>query len=89
MLAFCRMVRPRLLLLLAFSSALSASSAFAQPATPPPGRLVDVGGWRLHLNCTGEARRGAPTVILKAGGGADSNAWLIVQPKVALFARVC
>lgn len=25
-------------------------------ATPPPGRLVDVGGYRLHLWCTGTGR---------------------------------
>jgi hypothetical protein len=36
---------------------------------PPPGRLVDVGGYRLHINCTGE---GSPTVILETGGGAWS-----------------
>ena len=33
---------------------------------PMPGRLVDVGGHRLHLNCTGT---GSPTVVLEAGGG--------------------
>ena len=31
-----------------------------------PGRLVDVGGHRLHLNCTGT---GSPTVVVEAGGG--------------------
>ena len=35
-------------------------------ATPPPGRLVDLGGYRLHLWCTGG---GAPAVILDAGLG--------------------
>lgn len=32
---------------------------------PPPGRLIDVGGHRLHLHCTGE---GSPTVVLEAAG---------------------
>src|SRR5882672_7862471 len=36
---------------------------------PPPGRLVDVGGWRLHLNCTGQATMSQPTAILEAGIG--------------------
>lgn len=61
------------------------------PATPPfpaPGRLVDIGGWRLHLNCTG-VRRGQPTVILEAGLGDFSVEWSLVQPGVARFARVC
>jgi pimeloyl-ACP methyl ester carboxylesterase len=48
-----------------------------------------VGGWRLHLNCTGEARPSIPTVILEAGKGDFSVAWSLVQPGVATFARVC
>jgi pimeloyl-ACP methyl ester carboxylesterase len=50
---------------------------------------VDVGGWRLHLNCTGDARPGQPTVILEAGAGDFSVEWSLVQPRVAEFARVC
>lgn len=52
----------------------------------PPGRLVDVGGYRLHIYCTGE---GSPTAILEAGGGNPWLAWYKVQPKVAEFTRVC
>src|SRR5215475_9428199 len=61
----------------------------APPPFPPPGKLVDVGGWRLHLNCTGEARASQPTVILEAGVGDFSVEWSLVQPGVAKFARVC
>ena len=53
---------------------------------PPPGRLVDIGGRRLHLNCSG---RGTPVVILVAGGGAFSIDWALVQPHVAGTTRVC
>jgi pimeloyl-ACP methyl ester carboxylesterase len=53
---------------------------------PPPGTLVDVGGYRLHLNCTGE---GTPTVVMDAGLGGGSLDWSTVQPEVAKFARVC
>jgi pimeloyl-ACP methyl ester carboxylesterase len=60
-----------------------------QPPLPPPGRLVDVGGWRLHLNCTGEARAGQPTIVLEAGIGDFSVEWSLVQPDVSRFARVC
>lgn len=59
------------------------------PPLPPPGKLVDVGGWRLHLHCTGEARAGQPTVILEPGIGDFSVEWSLVQPGVAKFARVC
>jgi pimeloyl-ACP methyl ester carboxylesterase len=55
-------------------------------AHPPPGRLVDVGGHRLHMWCTGA---GAPVVILEAGLGGSSVDWGYVQPEVARFTRVC
>jgi pimeloyl-ACP methyl ester carboxylesterase len=51
-----------------------------------PGRLIDVGGFRLHLNCAGEGR---PTVVLDAALGGSSVSWALVQPEVAKFARVC
>ncbi len=52
----------------------------------PPGRLIDVGGRKLHLHCSG---KGSPTVILMAGGGAFSVDWALVQPRVAENTRVC
>ena len=55
-------------------------------ATPPPGHLVDIGGYRLHLWCTGD---GAPAVILDTGLGGSSAGWGFVQPEVARFTRVC
>src|SRR5207245_5039100 len=58
----------------------------AQSPPPPPGRLVDIGGRKLHLQCSG---KGSPTVILMAGGGAYSIDWALVQPKVAKSTRVC
>jgi pimeloyl-ACP methyl ester carboxylesterase len=56
-------------------------------ANPPPGRLVDVGGHRLHIWCTGS---GEPTVILENGlGGPGLVGWSLVQSEVATFTRVC
>jgi hypothetical protein len=52
----------------------------------PPGRLVDIGGYRLHLYCTGQ---GSPTVILEAGGGNPWLSWYKVQPPAAAFTQVC
>ncbi len=49
-------------------------------------RLVDIGGRRLNLSCTGS---GSPAVVLEAGGGADMLDWRIVQPLVAKRTRVC
>lgn len=56
---------------------------------PPMGRLVDVGGWRLHVNCTGTRNGKMPTVVLESGAGDFSLDWGLVQPEVARFARVC
>ena len=51
--------------------------------------MVDIGGWRLHLNCTGDAATSKPTVILEPGIGDFSVEWSLVQPRVTQFARVC
>ena len=53
---------------------------------PPPGQMIDIGGRKLHLDCTG---KGSPTVVLVAGGGAFSIDWALVQPKIAERTRVC
>jgi len=53
---------------------------------PPRGKLVDVGGFKLNLNCTG---RGSPTVILESGLGVLAIEWQLVQPEIAKFTRVC
>jgi pimeloyl-ACP methyl ester carboxylesterase len=52
---------------------------------PPPGELVDVGGYRLHLQRQG---RGSPPVVLEAALGDCSLSWALVQPKVASFTTV-
>jgi pimeloyl-ACP methyl ester carboxylesterase len=53
---------------------------------PPPGKLVDIGGLRLHINCTGA---GSPTVIMEAGPDDSSVIWQLVQPEVGTFTHVC
>jgi pimeloyl-ACP methyl ester carboxylesterase len=53
---------------------------------PPPGQIVDVGGYRLHINCQGEGR---PTVVIDAAAGDFSAGWAEVQREVARFTRVC
>jgi pimeloyl-ACP methyl ester carboxylesterase len=55
-------------------------------AGPMPGRLVDVGGYRLHLSCTGT---GAPTVVLLNGLGETSPLWARVTPAITATTRVC
>ena len=53
---------------------------------PMPGRLVDVGGYRMHIDCIGQ---GSPTVVLDSGLGDSFISWQKVQPKIGQFVRVC
>src|ERR671925_332710 len=55
-------------------------------AYPMPGQLIDVGGHRLHLSCTGS---GTPTVVLEPGGGGMSSNLGWIAPAVARDTRVC
>jgi pimeloyl-ACP methyl ester carboxylesterase len=52
----------------------------------PPGRLVDVGGRRIHLHCTGS---GSPTVVLESGLGLPALSWRDVQAGIAPVTTVC
>lgn len=53
---------------------------------PPPGRLVDMGGFRLHILCEGT---GSPTVIMESGSGRASLDWELVRPQVVKITRTC
>ena len=55
-------------------------------AYPMPGQLIDVGGHRLHLHCTGS---GSPTVVLEPGGGASSSDFAWIAVAVARDTTVC
>jgi len=83
----------RFLRLLPIALLLMAVPGEAQSASDPPlaapGRLIDLGGWKFHLHCSGEAAPSRPAVILEAGAGDFSVDWSLVQPLVAPFARVC
>ena len=56
------------------------------PAVAMRGQLVDVGPYRLHLECHGS--RG-PTVILEPGAGGSAASMGLIAPAVARDSRVC
>ena len=65
----------------------SAAEAADARAYPPPGQMVDVGGYRLHISCVGT---GSPTVVIEAGQGDWSASWSnAVQPEAARTTRIC
>lgn len=54
---------------------------------PPPGRLVDVGGRRIHLDCRGS---GTPVVVLVSGLDiSGAAAWSAVHDSLAATTRTC
>lgn len=63
-----------------------ASTKIDEKKYPPPGKLIDIGGYRLHIQRTGN---GGPIVVLDAGLGYDSLEWSLVQPEIAKFTEVC
>ena len=52
----------------------------------PVSRLVDVGGHRLNIRCSGE---GAPAVVLGSGLASDNHDWGPVEERISEFTRVC
>ncbi|MGB6985025.1 MAG: alpha/beta hydrolase [Candidatus Aquilonibacter sp.] len=80
---------PFAVVFIALCGGVAVASVLTQAEVAPylhPQRMVDVGGHRLNLYCTGQ---GSPTVVLDAGEGNDMFTWRKVQPMVAKFTRVC
>jgi hypothetical protein len=77
-----------LVLALASAGAIYQGTEYSQDRrmNPPPRQLIDVGGYRMHLDCVGE---GSPTIVLDSGLSDSSLSWYKVQPEVAQFTRVC
>jgi pimeloyl-ACP methyl ester carboxylesterase len=65
------------------AAAVSDQSA---SAPGPTGKLVDLGGHRVHVNCTG---KGSPVVVVENGLGDFSFDWTLVQERVSRFTRIC
>jgi pimeloyl-ACP methyl ester carboxylesterase len=57
---------------------------------PPPGKMVDIGGRRLHLHCKGEKKiKKDPIVIFETGAFGSSVWYRAAQDEVAKVAQVC
>lgn len=73
-----------------YAGALACTPQIAQrsltQAPSPTGQLVDIGGYRLHLHCTGH---GTPTIVLIPGAGDYSFDWGLIQPGLSMETRTC
>ncbi len=54
----------------------------------PPGKMIDVGGYRLHINCIGPENN-LPTVVIESGSGMASPLYYWIQKGVSETTRVC
>ena len=73
-------------MLFALGGAYQTIGRATEPRVAMRGELVDVGPYRLHLECTGT---GTPTVILEPGGGASAATLGLIAPEVARHTTVC
>jgi pimeloyl-ACP methyl ester carboxylesterase len=91
-----KLVRLLAVLVLALISVLTLTSLYQAVASwqdsqnfPASGKLVDVGGYRLHIFCTGQRQSGSPTVVFEGGLGASSIMWSLVQSGITAHTRAC
>ena len=84
-LAFYQRIRLlTLLLILGYSPSLLCADLPLE--SKAPGKMIDLGDLKLHLDCRGQ---GSPTVILESGLGGSSLDWARVLPDAARITRVC
>jgi pimeloyl-ACP methyl ester carboxylesterase len=72
------------IILLVATTVYQAIACWLEDRKPPPGQLIDVGGYRLHLYVAGEA---SPTIILDHSLGGIEGYFLVEE--LAKLARVC
>lgn len=63
-----------------------SGALYLQALRPAQGQLIDVGGHRLYLECTGS---GSPTVVIEPGAGLMASDLSVIAPAVARSTRVC
>src|SRR4051794_23181215 len=75
------------LLVFAIGGAIATvTAANGLGASSQTGRLIDVGGHRLYIECTGT---GSPVVVLQSGLGESSSYWGRIAPALAPSTTVC
>ena len=72
------------MLILQVNQQMALQSARTQ--FPPPGDMIEVNGYRIHLYCTGN---GSPTVVIDAGNGSLAIEWIPIQEELSRSLRVC
>jgi len=55
---------------------------------PPAGKLYDVGGFKLHLDCRGD-NNGMPTIVFESGSGAATPIYHHLVENLSSTHRIC
>ncbi|MBP6869270.1 alpha/beta hydrolase [Candidatus Babeliales bacterium] len=71
--------------LLAFAGYEYVGRTMDKQNFPPIGRMIDVGGYKLHVIDKGQ---GGPTVVVDPGCGCNSLTWGLIYPEIAKLTRV-
>ncbi len=75
------------LLLLSCTTFYQIVSCLLEARQLPPGELIDIGGYCLHLVVAGKAQEGQPTIVLDHSlGGVEGY---LLQEKLAELGQVC
>jgi pimeloyl-ACP methyl ester carboxylesterase len=72
--------------ILLLAAGMAGTAAAGDFILSPPGQLVDIGRFSLHIHCEGE---GTPTVVVDTGLGASALEWLPVQERLRHYTRTC
>jgi pimeloyl-ACP methyl ester carboxylesterase len=64
----------------------TSASVADRRAYPPPGKMIDVGGYKMHIYCMG---KGSPTIILDSANMGTVSNWAWIQPEIAKVTHVC
>jgi pimeloyl-ACP methyl ester carboxylesterase len=72
----------------AFPSVGSSAAAAEPVSMNPPGRLVDLGGRSLHIDCSGP-RAAGPTIVFESGLGEGFYVWALVRAEIQKERRAC
>lgn len=93
MLVACQGMKPASRIAAAATAAWAASFIYQRIAEtrdqrryPPPGRMIDIGGRRLHLMTAGE---GSPTVVIIPALGESVLGWLHIFRGAAAETQIC
>lgn len=52
-------------------------------------KMIDLGGYELHISCSGQSINNSPTVVMEAGLNSSSETWSHIKAEIAQLTRAC